>query len=185
LVYAFPHVGCQVKNDNANKQYQDVNNPHIHRDGGEVPPPRLPIENDNKEQLNKNTMSTTNLAKEIQKLIQHIEAEYQKGIDYKAINLSKPKETGIEHIIQILSPQLKKACRQKFNFPSNANYHLDYEEGDQEGNDFFYRLGINKNDYDFLSYGGKNLYRSNGIEEPKKCKSCEELTLYENGRIVE
>lgn len=129
-------------------------------------------------------MSTINLAKKIQKLIQHIEAEYQKGIDYKAINLSK--ETGIEHIIQILSPKLKNICRKRLNFPSNANYHLDYEEGDQEGNDFFYRLGIsNNNDYDFLSYGGKHLYRNNGIEKPKKCKSCGELTFYENGRIVE
>lgn len=246
LVYAFPHVGCQVKNDSVNNRNQEVDNSstisfqarfgsggyYTTNDGKPYYLFWIEGEKDKSFQINpehsvfkgltnfwktpennsqylpvkiiikkadggkelfekedfirieeiKKTMAN-NLTKEIKELIQQIETEYQKGIDYKSINLSK--ETGIEHIIQIHSPKLKNICRRRFNFPSSDNYHLDYEEGDQEGNDFFYRLGINNNDYDFLSYGGKHLYRNNGIEKPKKCKSCGEITFYENGRIVE
>ena len=127
-----------------------------------------------------------NVTEEIQELIQQIKNEYQEGVDFafaapKLIN----RASGGFHV-KILSPKLKKVCREKFNLLCGVNIELDYEKGDQEGNDFYYRLEGNSAEYDILDCVKGELYRFNhDKQKPKKCKVCGELTSYEEGQIAE
>jgi len=58
-------------------------------------------------------------------LIQHIKTNYQEGVDYKHITSDELYERG-GGIFVILSPRLKKYCREKFGFPLGVNDYLDY-----------------------------------------------------------
>ena len=127
-----------------------------------------------------------NVTEEIQELIQQIKNEYQEGVDFA---FAAPKlisrASGGFHV-KILSPKLKKVCREKFNLLCGVNIELDYEKGDQEGNDFYYRLEGNSAEYDILDCVKGELYRFNhDKQKPKKCKVCGELTSYEEGQIAE
>lgn len=75
-------------------------------------------------------MAKTNLIAEIKSLIQHIEIDYQKGIDYKLTYLGK-EEVGI---FEIISPHLKKVLRERFNFSFGVNDFLDYHKYEPKGN---------------------------------------------------
>jgi len=69
-------------------------------------------------------MSKNNkLIEEIQALVQQIKANYQEGVDYEHITGDELHDLGI---ISILSPRLKKYCREKFGFPLGVNDYLDY-----------------------------------------------------------
>ncbi|CAI2192120.1 4244_t:CDS:2 [Funneliformis geosporum] len=68
--------------------------------------------------LKKHDMANkNNVIKEIQELIQHIEANYQEGIDYKHMTWDEINKEGVVRT-SILSPRLKKYCREKFGFPA-------------------------------------------------------------------
>ncbi|CAG8686904.1 7220_t:CDS:2, partial [Ambispora gerdemannii] len=87
------------------------------------------------------------------------------GLDKKEAN--KKQKTGA--IIR-LSPRLKSFLRKKFDFPPALNDYLDYSKTDSEGDsNYYYRLD-----------GEHGLEQ----EKPKKCKSCGELTLEEEGPTV-
>ncbi|KLL05055.1 MAG: hypothetical protein MRERV_6c034 [Mycoplasmataceae bacterium RV_VA103A] len=129
--------------------------------------------------------SKNNVIEEIKELIQKIKNEYQEGVDFAFVAPSLINRASGGYRVKIISPRLKKFCREKFSLSSGVNYHLDYEKGDQEGNDFYYRICVDNNDYDVLDCVKDELYRFNdNSEEPKKCKTCGELDSYENGRIV-
>ncbi|CAG8665335.1 611_t:CDS:2, partial [Ambispora gerdemannii] len=70
---------------------------------------------------------------------EHIQAEYQEGADYRFVGEKQFEKHGTANI-RILSPSLKKICREKFNFPLGVNDCLDYEKIDNEESDFFYRV---------------------------------------------
>ena len=128
-----------------------------------------------------------NVTAEIQEIIRQIEANYQEEVDFEFVapNLIKKASKGVH--IKVLSPRLKKFCREKFNFPHGVD-DLDYEKGDQEGTDFHYRINANNSSdaYDILDYAEGKLYRfSHDKSNSKKCKSCGKLTSYENGQMVE
>ncbi|CAI2191240.1 1843_t:CDS:2, partial [Funneliformis geosporum] len=62
-------------------------------------------------------------------LIQHIEASYQEGIDYKHNTSDEVHEWGVGNT-SILSPRLKKYCREKFGFPPGQTIQKGRERGD-------------------------------------------------------
>jgi len=93
------------------------------------------------------------------------------------------KEANGGFLITIISPRLKKFLRKKFNFPNNTRY-LDWEIGDEEGNDFYYRICEDDGDHFELSTKIGN-FRDGDKEKPKKCKNCGGLVFYKNGRIAQ
>ncbi|CAG8658034.1 1975_t:CDS:2 [Ambispora leptoticha] len=95
----------------------------------------------------KTMAKNNNVIEEIQELIQQIKADYQEGADFEFVtpNLIKKASKGVH--IKILSPRVKKFCREKFNFPHGID-NLDYEKGDQEGTDFYYRVNANNSNDD-------------------------------------
>ncbi|MCE8162895.1 MAG: hypothetical protein I3273_00985 [Candidatus Moeniiplasma glomeromycotorum] len=123
-----------------------------------------------------------NLIEEIQAIVQHIETNYQEEVDFKWIAKNLIKNATGGFWITIFSPRLKEFCREKFNFPNNNRY-LDWEIGDDEGNDFYYRINEDYGDHFELANG--KLFRIEGSEKPKKCKGCGKLSFYEKGRIVQ
>jgi hypothetical protein len=82
-----------------------------------------------------------NLFEETQKLIQQIEANYQEGIDYKYMTWDEIHKRGAG-IINILSPRLKKYCREKFGFPLGVKDYLDYFKNDMNGSAVLYRTNL-------------------------------------------
>lgn len=131
-------------------------------------------------------MVKNNIIEEIQELIQQIKNEYQEGVDFEFVapNLIN-RATGGFHV-KILSPRLKKYWREKLGLPLGDIEHLDFEKGDSEENDLYYRIYESSYGYDVLDCAKEKLYRfSNNKEEPKKCKGCGELTSYERGQVVE
>src|SRR6185312_15922230 len=91
-----------------------------------------------------------NVIEEIRELIQQIKNEYEEGVDFKFVAPSLINRASGGYRVKIISPRLKKFCREKFSLSSGVNYHLDYEKGDQEGNDFYYRIYVDNSDYDVL-----------------------------------
>lgn len=82
--------------------------------------------------------SKNNVMEEIQELVQQIKKEYQEEVDFEFVSLhSKEVEVeGLAGFIKIISPRLKKYCRERFNFPFGVNDYLDYEKQDQNGSIF-------------------------------------------------
>jgi len=120
-----------------------------------------------------------NIIKEINELVQHIKNEYQEGIDYKFVAESYLKKNGMTHI-HIISPRLKKYCREKFGFPLGVDDYLDYEKNDKEGNDLLYRTSAYY-DYDYLSFSDNRVLPAK--EKKESCQVCGSLASEKNGRM--
>jgi len=66
------------------------------------------------------------IEKEIQELIQQIKNEYQEGVDYEFVAPNIVKQGGGGVRIKIISPKLKRFCRERFSLPySDINFVLD------------------------------------------------------------
>ncbi|CAG8670267.1 12883_t:CDS:2, partial [Racocetra persica] len=104
-----------------------------------------------------------NVIEEIKELIQKIKNEYQEEVDFAFVAPSLINRASGGYRVKIISPRLKKFCREKFSLLSGVNYHLDYKKGDQEGNDFYYRICVDNNDYDVLDCVKDELYRGRKI----------------------
>src|SRR6185503_7294108 len=94
---------------------------------------------------------SNNIITEIQELIQQIKREYKEGIDYEFVTKKESEKKGT-NLINILSPGLKKYCREKFNFPLSFNDYLDYQKNDKGGSWFTYRTRKNTSKYGNYDY---------------------------------
>src|SRR5688572_22221749 len=98
-------------------------------------------------------VNKNNVIVEIQELIQQIKNEYQQGVDYlfnEEVEGYLKKNVGVEHF-RILSPRLKKFCRERFDFPPVANiFLLTYEKTGEEGEYFYYKVCSN---YGYDTFG--------------------------------